>query len=142
MWREPTGWAGTRVGAGRVPTGSDAPGRGRRRAVPEFGGLRAAGGFGSSDRFGDAFGEWVAVARKQYADGDRKQGIQRGHRLGAAHVQRGWHDLRADDATEVTAAQLRQVAERIIASGHWRHEDPDILVVFDAGYDLTRLACR
>ncbi len=46
----------------------------------------------------------------------------------------------AGDATEVTAAQLRQVAERIIAAGHWRDGDPDILVVFDAGYDLTRLA--
>jgi DDE superfamily endonuclease len=46
----------------------------------------------------------------------------------------------ADDATEVTAAQLRQVTERIIAAGHWRGGDPDIVVVFDAGYDLTRLA--
>ena len=46
----------------------------------------------------------------------------------------------ADDATEVTAAQLRQVAERIIAAGHWRDGDPDIVVVFDAGYDLTKLA--
>jgi hypothetical protein len=46
----------------------------------------------------------------------------------------------ADDATEVTAAQLRQVIERITAAGHWRDGDPDILVVFDAGYDLTRLA--
>jgi DDE superfamily endonuclease len=46
----------------------------------------------------------------------------------------------ADDATEVTAAQLRQVVEQIIAAGHWRDGDPDILVVFDAGYDLTRLA--
>jgi hypothetical protein len=46
----------------------------------------------------------------------------------------------ADDATAVTAAQIREVAERIIAAGHWRDGDPDILVVFDAGYDLTRLA--
>jgi hypothetical protein len=46
----------------------------------------------------------------------------------------------ADDATEVTAAQVRDVARRIIAAGHWRDGDPDILVVFDAGYDLTRLA--
>jgi predicted acylesterase/phospholipase RssA len=46
----------------------------------------------------------------------------------------------ADDATEVTAAQPRQVVERIIAAGHWRDGDPDILVIFDAGYDLTRLA--
>jgi len=46
----------------------------------------------------------------------------------------------ADDATGVTAAQVRDVAERIIAAGHWRDGDPDILVIFDAGYDLTRLA--
>jgi DDE superfamily endonuclease len=44
------------------------------------------------------------------------------------------------DATEVTAGQLRQVVEQIIAAGHWGDGDPDILVVFDAGYDLTRLA--
>ena len=46
----------------------------------------------------------------------------------------------ADDATAVTAAQVREVVSRIIAAGHWRDGDPDILVVFDAGYDLTRLA--
>ena len=46
----------------------------------------------------------------------------------------------ADDATAVTAAQVREVVGRIIAAGHWRDGDPDILVVFDAGYDLTRLA--
>ena len=46
----------------------------------------------------------------------------------------------ADDATEVTAAQVREVVARIIAAGHWHDGDPDILVIFDAGYDLTRLA--
>jgi hypothetical protein len=46
----------------------------------------------------------------------------------------------ADDATEVTAAQVREVVTRIIGAGHWRDGDPDILIVFDAGYDLTRLA--
>ena len=46
----------------------------------------------------------------------------------------------ADDATEVTAAQVREVVARIIEAGHWHDGDPDILVVFDAGYDLTRLA--
>ena len=46
----------------------------------------------------------------------------------------------ADDATEVTAAQVREVVGRIIAAGHWHDGDPDIVVVFDAGYDLTRLA--
>ena len=46
----------------------------------------------------------------------------------------------ADDATEMTAAQIREVVTRLIEAGHWRDGDPDILVVFDAGYDLTRLA--
>jgi hypothetical protein len=46
----------------------------------------------------------------------------------------------ADDATAVTAAQVRDVTELIIAAGHWKDGDPDILVVFDSGYDLTRLA--
>ena len=46
----------------------------------------------------------------------------------------------ADDATEVTAAQLRDVIARLIAAGHWREGDPDIVIVLDAGYDPTRLA--
>lgn len=46
----------------------------------------------------------------------------------------------ADDTTAVTAAQLREVVERIIAAGHWHRGDPDILLVMDAGYDVTRLA--
>jgi hypothetical protein len=45
-----------------------------------------------------------------------------------------------DDATEVTAAQLREVAGRLQAAGAWRPGDPDIIVVLDAGYDVTRLA--
>jgi DDE superfamily endonuclease len=45
-----------------------------------------------------------------------------------------------DDETAVTAAQVREVIARLIAAGHWRDGDPDILVVFDAGYDVTRLA--
>jgi hypothetical protein len=46
----------------------------------------------------------------------------------------------ADDPTGVTAAQVRDVVHGLIAAGHWHHGDPDIVVVFDAGYDLTRLA--
>ncbi|MFI6858145.1 transposase, partial [Streptomyces sp. NPDC050416] len=45
-----------------------------------------------------------------------------------------------DDATAVTAAQLRGVVERLIAGGQWRAGDPDIVIVSDAGYDVTRLA--
>ena len=45
-----------------------------------------------------------------------------------------------DDETEVTAAQVREVITRLIEAGHWREGDPAILVVFDAGYDVTRLA--
>ena len=46
----------------------------------------------------------------------------------------------ADDATEVTAAQLRGIVTRIITAGHWQEGDPDMLAVLDSGYDLTRLA--
>ena len=45
-----------------------------------------------------------------------------------------------DDETAVTAAQVREVVARLIAAGHWRAGDPAILVVFDAGYDVTRLS--
>jgi hypothetical protein len=45
-----------------------------------------------------------------------------------------------DDETAVTAAQVRDVVTRLIEAGHWRDGDPDILIVFDAGYDVTRLA--
>jgi hypothetical protein len=46
----------------------------------------------------------------------------------------------ADDATAVTAAQVREVVMRIINAGHWADGDPGIMVAFDSGYDLTRLA--
>jgi hypothetical protein len=46
----------------------------------------------------------------------------------------------ADDQTEVTAAQVRDVVNRIIEAGHWHDGDPDIVIVFDVGYDVTRLA--
>ena len=46
----------------------------------------------------------------------------------------------ADDATEVTAAQVREVIGRLAAAGQWREGDPDVIVVLDSGYDLTRLA--
>src|SRR5215831_10716680 len=39
----------------------------------------------------------------------------------------------ADDVTEVTAAQVREVVARLAEAGHWREGDPPILVVFDAG---------
>jgi hypothetical protein len=45
-----------------------------------------------------------------------------------------------DDETAVTAIQVRDVISRLIAAGHWRQGDPAILVIFDAGYDVTRLA--
>jgi hypothetical protein len=46
----------------------------------------------------------------------------------------------ADDATAVTAAQLRQVIERLLDAGQWKPGDRKILIVADAGYDVTRLA--
>jgi hypothetical protein len=46
----------------------------------------------------------------------------------------------AEDATAVTAAQLRAVIERLRAAGHCSPGDPPMLVVLDAGYDVCRLA--
>lgn len=45
-----------------------------------------------------------------------------------------------DDAAAVTAAQLRRVVTNLITAGQWRPDDPDILIVADAGYDGPRLA--
>jgi hypothetical protein len=45
-----------------------------------------------------------------------------------------------DDDIAVTAAQVRDIITRLAAAGHWRDGDPPVLVIFDAGYDLTRLS--
>ncbi|WP_306991991.1 NF041680 family putative transposase [Amycolatopsis thermophila] len=45
-----------------------------------------------------------------------------------------------DNAASVTARQIRGVVDRLVAAGHWRPGDPDILLVADAGYDGPRLA--
>jgi hypothetical protein len=47
-----------------------------------------------------------------------------------------------DDEAEVTAVQVREVIARLAEAGHWQQGDPPILVIFDAGYDPMRLACR
>jgi hypothetical protein len=45
-----------------------------------------------------------------------------------------------DDAAMVTGEQLRRVVTSLIAAGHWQPDDPDVLIVADAGYDGPRLA--
>jgi hypothetical protein len=46
----------------------------------------------------------------------------------------------ADDATAVTASQLRTVVGQLQTAGHWHPGDPPIMVVLDSGYDVHRLA--
>jgi hypothetical protein len=46
----------------------------------------------------------------------------------------------ADDATAVTADQLRAMVDRLVTAGHWQPGDPNIVIVTDTGYDITRLA--
>ncbi len=45
-----------------------------------------------------------------------------------------------DDVTAVTAQQLRNIVDQLISAGHWHSGDPNIVIVMDAGYDVTRLA--
>nr|WP_244218210.1 transposase [Streptomyces corchorusii] len=46
----------------------------------------------------------------------------------------------ADDVAEVTAAQVRRVAEDVIDMGRCQAGDREVLIVLDAGYDAPRLA--
>ncbi|WP_435848877.1 transposase [Streptomyces lavendulae] len=46
----------------------------------------------------------------------------------------------ADDATLVTAAQLREVVKRLVIAGHWKPGDPEILIVMDSGDDIAYLS--
>jgi hypothetical protein len=48
--------------------------------------------------------------------------------------------LGPDDETDVTAAQLREVVERLIAAGHWKDGDPPVIIAMDSGYSPVRLA--
>lgn len=45
-----------------------------------------------------------------------------------------------DDATLITADQLRAIVGRLVDSGRQHPSDPEVLVLMDAGYDVTRLA--
>nr|WP_232343904.1 transposase [Actinoplanes awajinensis] len=45
-----------------------------------------------------------------------------------------------DDVTAVTGAQVRATIDRLRDTGQWQPGDPPIMVLCDAGYDLTRLA--
>jgi DDE superfamily endonuclease len=45
-----------------------------------------------------------------------------------------------DDLTAVTAAQIRALVARLTQAGQWRPDDPPILFVVDAGYDVVRLS--
>jgi hypothetical protein len=40
----------------------------------------------------------------------------------------------------VTATQLRDVVDRLVTAGQWKPGDPNIVIVADTGYDITRLA--
>lgn len=44
------------------------------------------------------------------------------------------------ELAEVTAAQVRRVVAGLIEGGQWEPGDPDVLVVFDAGYDAPHMA--
>ncbi len=45
-----------------------------------------------------------------------------------------------DDIAETTAAQVRRVISDLIEQGQWEAGEPDVLIVFDTGYDAPRMA--
>jgi hypothetical protein len=45
-----------------------------------------------------------------------------------------------DEATELTATQIRELITRLREAGQHHDSDPDILIVLDAGYEVSRLA--
>lgn len=46
----------------------------------------------------------------------------------------------AADVAEVTAVQVRRVVTDLIEMVRWHHGEPNILIIFDAGYDAPRMA--
>ena len=65
---------------------------------------------------------------------------------GSAHRRRGPRSWTRSgcrpgaDVVAITAEQLREVVQRLLAAGHWTAGDPEILIVMDAGYDAPRIA--
>ncbi|WP_406411058.1 transposase [Streptomyces sp. NBC_01614] len=45
-----------------------------------------------------------------------------------------------DDEITVTAVQVREVFQRLYVAGQWQGGDPPVLIVVDAGCDVSRLA--
>ncbi|WP_373314568.1 transposase [Streptomyces longispororuber] len=54
--------------------------------------------------------------------------------LGAVRLEPG------ADVAAVTTVQIREVVERLVVVGQWRPDDPEAMVVLDAGYDAPRIA--
>jgi hypothetical protein len=86
-----------------------------------------------ADKDGLPVHSWLAVLVRRGA-GDGRHVLDADHGRGPARLGP------TDDATAVTAAQLRDLVERLIAAGQWQPGEPDIVIVTDAGYDVTRLA--
>ena len=98
MWREPTG--GRACGWAR---GACLPGP-TRRGVHAGGRCRGSAGCGRPAALARRTASGMPWVKGSPWPGSNtpavtaSRAIQRGYRLGAAHVQRGWHDLRADPA--------------------------------------------
>lgn len=45
-----------------------------------------------------------------------------------------------EDVAAATAVQVRAVVERLVDAGRYKPQDPDMLIVLDAGYDVPRIA--
>jgi hypothetical protein len=97
--------------------------------------------------FGDVTAQWLdELPRVSHLPGARRLGILIVLRGAPAvdskitDTQPGVSGTRIEKRSAVTAAQLRAVIECLTVVGHWQPGDPQILVVYDAGYDITQLA--
>ena len=154
-WRRSTGAGTVRCMTGCAAAGSASGGCGGRWPAPasavarwpdHLGGrCQPVAAAGRRHQRGPAVLPRVRPGQGQRAD-DPGLAVLGGPRAGAGphqSVSRCWTRFRlgpADDETEVTAAQVRDVVDWLITAGQWQPGDPDIVIVFDAGYDVTRLA--
>lgn len=116
----------------------------RRRSAGAGGGRLAVVTAGRRHLLGPLLLPYLRPGPGQAPDGARLAVLAR---RGAGERRTSWTALLdavrlepGADLAAVTASQVRDVVERLVEAGQWQAGAPNILVVFDAGYDAPRIA--